>query len=125
VEGGREEGRKGGRKDGRTTVLLGRRPAHGLFGGMWEPPHADEDGAGAAGILTFAGTRLARIGVVKHVLSHRRIEMTVYKGVAHRDLVAELRARLAGYELLTLVPRSELEGRPLTALAHKVLLAGA
>jgi A/G-specific adenine glycosylase len=112
--------------EGKGTVLLGRRPVDGLFGGMWEPPHADEDGvvAAAQGILAFAGTRLVRLGVVKHVLSHRRIEMTVYGGVARRDLVRELRARLIGYETLAFVPRGELDARPLTALARKVLLAG-
>ena len=31
------------------TVLLGQRLSGGLFGGMWEPPHADEEGADAAG----------------------------------------------------------------------------
>jgi A/G-specific adenine glycosylase len=111
---------------GKHTVLLGQRVSDGLFGGMWEPPHADEEGPGAAGpgVLAFAGARLTSVGTVKHVLSHRRIEMTVYQGAAHRDLVAELRARLSGYETLALVRRDEIEGRALTALARKVLAKG-
>jgi A/G-specific adenine glycosylase len=111
---------------GNGTVLLARRLAGGLFGGMWEPPHADEEGADAvgSGILAFAGKRLERMGVVKHVLSHRRIEMTVYRGVARRDLVAKLRARLLGYETFALVPIHAIEGRALTTLARKVLAAG-
>jgi A/G-specific adenine glycosylase len=111
---------------GKGTVLLGQRLRDGLFGGMWEPPHADEEGADALGpeMLAFAGKRLERVGVVTHVLSHRRIEMTVYRGVARRDLVAKLRARLVGYETFTLVPIRELEGRALTTLARKVLAAG-
>jgi adenine-specific DNA glycosylase len=111
---------------GNGTVLLGQRLADGLFGGMWEPPHADEEGADAVGpeVLAFAGKRLERMGVVKHVLSHRRIEMTVYRGDARRDLVAKLRARLVGYATLTLVPIRELDGRALTTLARKVLARG-
>jgi A/G-specific adenine glycosylase len=105
------------------TVLLGQRLREGLFGGMWEPPHAGAEGPDAEGpgILAFAGKRLTETGVVKHVLSHRRIEMTVYRGVAQKDLVAELRARLVGYEKLTLVRQGELESFALTTLARKVL----
>ncbi len=112
--------------EGKGTVLLGRRLSDGLFGGMWEPPHADEDGETAAGpaILAFAGEGLMRRGIVKHVLSHRRIEMTVYGGDAQGDLLRELRARLTGYETLVLVRRGELDGLALTSLARKVLAAG-
>ena len=63
------------------------------------------------------------MGIVKHVLSHRRIEMTVYRGVRH-DLVAKPCARLVGYEALALVPIRELDGRALTTARTQVLAAG-
>jgi len=107
---------------GRRGVLLGRRVPGGLFGGMWEPPHVDEGAAGVdrRHLVAAAGPRVRRVGEVTHVLSHRRIEMTVLAGPSNVALVKRLRA-WPQYDELAWVPVSELGARALTTLARKVL----
>jgi A/G-specific adenine glycosylase len=110
----------------RGRVLLGRRPQGGLFGGMWEPPHESSDailGLAEDLVLRTRG-RVRRAGTVKHVLSHRRIEMTVYAGDTGAASTSRLRSQLPDYDKLRWVPRSEVEKRPLTSLAKKVLTKG-
>jgi len=104
-------------------LWLGRRPEDGLFGGMWEPPHADARDAGAAGRELVAKTRgrVKEAGTVTHLLSHRRIEMTIYAGRAERLLTTELRGHLRDYDALAWLHEEELGQRPLTSLARKVL----
>jgi A/G-specific adenine glycosylase len=101
----------------RSRVLLGRRVESGLFGGMWEPPHVAD---GGRVLLEAAGPRVRRVGSVTHVLSHRRIEMTVHAGPATHAVVAGLRA-CSQYDDLAWVPVSELGTHALTSLARKVL----
>jgi A/G-specific adenine glycosylase len=110
----------------REHVLLGQRREDGLFGGMWEPPHGDIDEAASFGRKLMATTRgrVAKVGVVTHVLSHRRIEMTVYAGEARRAFAADLRRHTRDYERLLWVREQEIEERPLTRLARKVLALG-
>lgn len=69
-------------------VLLARRPEGGLFGGLWEPPMAEgatlaaaRAGLRAAGV-DLTGVRLASGGRVRHVLSHRVLDVLVADGVA-------------------------------------------
>jgi A/G-specific adenine glycosylase len=100
-------------------VLLARRVESGLFGGMWEPPHIDEALAG-----DLLGGDEVLLGTLTHVLSHRRIEMTVYGGRGVSGLVPALRARLGEYDRISWVALGELDGRPLTSLARKVLALG-
>jgi A/G-specific adenine glycosylase len=107
----------------RGRVLLGRRPEGGLFGGMWEPPHADEGEIArrAKELVQKTKGRVRRAGVVTHILSHRRIEMTVYAGEVRRNIAA---GHLPDYEALKWIPTDELHERPLTSLAKKVLRMG-
>jgi A/G-specific adenine glycosylase len=105
----------------RAGVLLARRVPSGLFGGMWEPPQIGDHEPCARKILVeTARPGLRRAGAVTHVLSHRRIEMTVYKGKGSRALVALLRG-VADYDAFAWVPASSLGERALTSLARKVL----
>jgi A/G-specific adenine glycosylase len=106
-------------------ILVARRVADGLFGGMWEPPHLDDPGPRAReALLAAAGPGVRRAGAVTHVLSHRRIEMDVYAGKGRRALIARLRAA-PDYDTSGWVPERELGERALTSLARKVLgLAG-
>jgi A/G-specific adenine glycosylase len=106
------------------SVLLGRRVAGGLFGGMWEPPHLDAPGRSAARreLLDAAGSRIRRVGRVTHDLSHRRIEMTVFAGPATGALLDRVRAS-SRYDALAWTPLAELGAHALTSLARKVLAA--
>jgi A/G-specific adenine glycosylase len=112
--------------ESKGRVLLARRPEGGLFGGMWEPPHANEgEVAGVArDLVDETKGRLQRAGFVTHVLSHRRIEMTVFTGKARRDLPGLFANVLPDYEAFDWVPRGKLHERPLTTLAKKILRLG-
>jgi A/G-specific adenine glycosylase len=64
-------------------VLLARRREGGLFGGLWEPPmvevptvEAARRALAAVGVA-LGRTRLRDVGRVVHVLTHRRMEVTV------------------------------------------------
>jgi A/G-specific adenine glycosylase len=104
-------------------VLLARRMPAGLYGGMWEPPHVEDTGDDdLRAWVERAGTKLRRVGVVRHVLSHRRIDMTVHGGRGSSAFVARLR-RSEAYDAFAWVAVDELETRPLTSLARKVLRA--
>jgi len=98
-------------------VLLGKRPRGGLFGGLWEPPMTEATGAAAETTLKGAGITLgASVGEVRHVLTHRVLEVTVRAGEAERL------GALAPYEALEL--RSAKETPALSKLAKRVLGLG-
>lgn len=72
-----------------SELLLGRRSAAGLFGGLWEPPMVEGDSVGAAraalgelGVSPRA--KLSDAGTVRHVLTHRVMEVRVQRGDARR-----------------------------------------
>ncbi len=105
------------------AVLLARRQESLLFGGMWEPPMTNLAGdtpplEAASALVSLRGARVT--GTVVHVLSHRRMTVTVVAG--------ELRAtprRLTGgeYSRCEPVTPAALEERALSTLARKVLRA--
>jgi A/G-specific adenine glycosylase len=102
-------------RGGSGRVLLARRPYDGLFGGMWEPPMADGRGSAAKKTLTSSGLEVgAKVGVVRHVLTHRVLEVAVIRA----------RARAA---LRTIPPYEEIAwggvdgDRALSTLARKIL----
>ena len=106
------------RKDG--AILLGRRRGDALFGGMWEPPmiEADERDAATSQAARFA-TRTEGRGTVKHVLSHRRMEITVLSGVPlARATYPEI------YDEVRFVAESELPSYGISTLARKVMSVG-
>jgi A/G-specific adenine glycosylase len=111
-------------------VLVGQRRAELRFGGMWEPPAAEQlpdelEEAGVARLAKIAGARLGPLepkGEVVHVLSHRRLEIAVV-GAELRSLG---RSRDTGeYHRFELVPKDALAERGVSTLARKVLRAAA
>jgi A/G-specific adenine glycosylase len=112
--------------ESKGRILLARRPEGGLFGGMWEPPHANEGevSRAARNLVDKTKGRVRRAGFLTHVLSHRRIEMTVFAGEVGRappDLLADV---LPDYEAFEWAPSGKLHKRPLTTLAEKILRVG-
>ena len=67
-------------------VLLARRAAQGLFGGMWEPPLVEASSLAAAhpALAAFgidaAALRLVSRAPLRHVLSHRTLSVAVARG---------------------------------------------
>jgi A/G-specific adenine glycosylase len=72
--------------ESREGVLLARRREGELFGGLWEPPAVEGDpeqhglAGGLAARLGVPQTRLRAAGEVVHVLSHRRLVVSVSHG---------------------------------------------
>ena len=60
-------------------VLLARRRATGLFGGLWETPMGTS-AAKLAAALGVAEEDLTEVGEVVHVLTHRRLHVRVLRG---------------------------------------------
>ncbi len=59
--------------------LLGRRPDEGLWGGLWEfPTIAWGGGDDIRPIEKWSGTRLRRVGEIRHVLTHKIIHLSVF-----------------------------------------------
>ncbi|NUO47552.1 MAG: A/G-specific adenine glycosylase [Polyangiaceae bacterium] len=99
----------------KSSFALGRRPPEGLFGGLWEPPMIEGRGKAAEKTLRSAGLEAGkRLGVVRHVLTHRVLEVAVVEATASRSLS-------------TIPPYEELAwGRPgpergLSTLAKRIL----
>ena len=65
-----------------TKLLLGRRRPELPFGGLWEPPGVDLAARGSHLPKSLFGTSftdLRKVGRVEHVLTHRRMTVTVWK----------------------------------------------
>jgi A/G-specific adenine glycosylase len=114
------------------SVVLCRRRAGGLFGGLWEPPLADDTGAdadAAAAFKALVGLSVdgaTPVGTVTHVLSHRRLEARVLKVElkGSRGLRGPLESD-ATYDAARLVPASDFATIGMSTFARKVLaLAG-
>ncbi len=101
----------------RGMVLLGRRRADALFGGMWEPPTVEAGDADAALELSsrLVSRPRARFAVT-HVLTHRTMHVSVVSGgpragASYPDV----------YEEVRFVREAELSRYGISALAKKVL----
>jgi A/G-specific adenine glycosylase len=102
------------------AVLLAQRKTALRFGGLWEPPGAE--GRDASGLTALAGAPLSdvrEVGSVVHVLSHRRLDVTVYAARIARAPSARFEA--ADYDRRALVPLAELRAHGLSTLARKIL----
>jgi A/G-specific adenine glycosylase len=97
------------------AFVLARRPLDGLFGGLWEPPMTEGRGAPAKKALGAAGLATGkRLGVVRHVLTHRIFEVAVVEATASRKL-----ATIPPYEELAWARATKDRG--LSTLARKIL----
>ncbi len=77
----------GAREPKKGSFVLGRRPLEGLFGGLWEPPMTEGRGKAAEKTLRSAGLEAGRrLGVVRHVLTHRVLEVAVVEATASKRL---------------------------------------
>jgi A/G-specific adenine glycosylase len=101
-------------------VLLARRKPDLRFGGLWEPPGAEGRDPSVLGDL--AGEPLfglREVGRVVHVLSHRRLDVTVYSARLRRAPKSRIDA--ADYDLRAVVHPTELSAHGLSTLARKIL----
>jgi A/G-specific adenine glycosylase len=108
-----------GRAD-RRAVLLARRRADALFGGLWEPPLAPRSGARA--LAARLGVKLGvleKAGDVVHVLSHRRMHVRVLRGPLPRKRTFALPG--PDYAAIERVPYREIPTRAHATLTRKVL----
>jgi A/G-specific adenine glycosylase len=109
------------RKD---RLLLGRRRASGLFGGLWEPPMVELDGqrpeATLGSLLGGSIVGLEVAGEQTHVLTHRRIKVTIATG----DIEGEPpESGGAAYDRFEWLRSSELGSLGMSSLARKILVA--
>ncbi len=102
-------------------ILLARRKREGLFGGMWEPPMVDggeDDVARLHEVVRGTWSTPAIAGAVTHVLSHRKMRITVatarLRG-AVRLLTSE------EYDAVEVVPWPSEGERGISTLAQKVV----
>jgi A/G-specific adenine glycosylase len=107
--------RRGGR------ILMGRREAGGLLGGLWEPPRAalradavpSEVAARLLATHGLSGEVLGQVGVVVHAFSHRLLTLTVVSVVAEGSPVV-----VTPYDRMAWVVPDDLA---MSTLARKVL----
>lgn len=113
-----------------ARVLLAERRAELAFGGLWEPPSVDVPARGSAkaaaralATALVASAELHDAGVVRHVLTHRALEVRVLTArVTPRALDAAARAIPPdGYAALRAVRTKELDTLGSSVLAKKVL----
>lgn len=123
----------------RQPVLLVRRPASGLWGGLWEPPtlwlDSDEQGeaheTAEAGLLRLLRSRLGlriqgtqsaqaqRLPSFTHVLSHREIRFSPFMLSLSLPAIEDL--KLDGYEAARWVDASAPLGLGLSAWVSALL----
>jgi len=99
------------------AVMLAKRRAGALFGGLWEPPLLDT-APELASRLRLDPARLEARGSLVHVLSHRRIAIDVFSTQLAKD---PRWAPFGDYEKVDRVRGTSLEALALSALARRVL----
>jgi A/G-specific adenine glycosylase len=101
------------------AVLLARRRADVLFGGLWEPPSAEGGLDGIASSLGVAVGDLEVVGEVTHVLSHRRLQVEVARGVLSR--VRRFPIPGSEYDAVSMVALSRLCEVAQATLSRRIL----
>jgi len=105
--------------------VVGRVAGDGLFGGLWEPPRFD---ATALPKLTEALSEALgqtpsiaskSVGTVRHVLTHRVLEVRVLVGTV--DRAPRKLTPLAGYDALEMIDAQSLYERGVSTLARRVI----
>lgn len=105
-----------------VRVLLARRRQDRLFGGLWEPPTVPSTGDPRAAFEALLGLRLPslhEVGEVKHVLSHRRMTLSVHHALLRGT--PTLGDTSLDYDAIELVERSRIFERGISTLAKKIL----
>jgi A/G-specific adenine glycosylase len=117
-------------------VLLARRKEGELFGGLWEPPSVESDVGKIGSLAARLGVPRARIvpaGEVVHVLSHRRLVVSVSRGLPGRSerswpLPGRNLDGRSPYDLVEWVPLDSdcrpRDARPHSSLARKIIAVG-
>ena len=116
----------------KTHLLMARRRADVLFGGLWEPPATamgpgvSEADGGSDALATRLGcdpSDLLPVGRVVHVLSHRLLHVEVFTGPIPES--GPRKRRLAPptheYDALEAVAWSDVSERPQASLTTKIL----
>ncbi|MBK7974337.1 MAG: A/G-specific adenine glycosylase [Deltaproteobacteria bacterium] len=111
------------------AVLLVKRPAVGLWAGLWDLPSHESDvdaGASPGEIASRIGSRLAlaielesELARCVHVLSHRRVEARVWRARLASERVAE-RAEEGGEAPLRWMPIEEPQSRGTSTLTRRL-----
>jgi len=105
-------------RDGK--LLLGQRPAKGLFGGLWELPSAElaAKSTAAAALTKLFGKKprtLTRLGKTHRTLTHRELTLEVYR-VQLTGAVAA-----GAYQALEWVPHAEVSKRGMSTAMRSAL----
>jgi A/G-specific adenine glycosylase len=107
-----------------SRVLLCRRRADGLFGGLWEPPMVEGSAKGnkLKAIDRVVGRQAERIeGEIVHVLTHRILEVHVICWRVDEGVQLNGEQFMHAYEAMRWVSREELSLLGMSSLAGKVL----
>lgn len=121
-------------------VLLARRAEGGLFAGLWEPPSIEWSASDVFGsslwsdeqaaslrkrfieLVAVAPRTLRFAGSFVHVLTHRRLEVTVIEGAlsSKSSRAATLRGT-SPYDALRVVNEADLDSLPTSTLMRRML----
>jgi A/G-specific adenine glycosylase len=98
------------------TIVLARRDAQGLFGGLWELPQGDDrlDVARALGVTTDDEA----VAYHDQTLSHRRLRIAVFRGAMPARLVA---TALVGYDRMARFSLAEVKTLGVAAATTAIL----
>jgi A/G-specific adenine glycosylase len=97
-------------------IVLARRRAEGLFGGLWELPQGDDrlDVARALGVTSDSDA----VAYHDQVLSHRRLRIAVFRGAMPARLVE---GALSGYDRISRFPLGEVGSLGIAAATTAIL----
>ena len=106
------------------ALLLARRHGQGTFAGLWEPPSIEGPArmrARLAAWLPIGPVR--RVGVVEHVLSHRKLTVDVLRAELVGPIVRRDLPEGCGYDDVRIVTEAGIESLGFSTLARKVVAA--
>jgi A/G-specific adenine glycosylase len=105
-----------------SKIVLGRRSGSGLFGGLWEPLSVEGSRVAMTKLTRALGVeKVTLAGKVKHILSHQRLEVSVYAARVSR--APEATGLPTSYERVSAFSRKKLEELGISTLTRKVLAA--